>query len=117
MNAFELAAWLADCRKRNANSIRNTGVGKWLGQALEIIEGKPGMSRITFEVTEVPNDSNGEYALIVKDKTTGSYAGLGALNGKDEAYLVRYALLQSVLNDFHEESRWVEYLGLGGAKS
>lgn len=31
-------AWLAECRLRNANSLRNTATGLWLAAACDVIE-------------------------------------------------------------------------------
>ena len=35
---LNVIAWVAACRKQNANTFRNTGAGHWLERALQIIE-------------------------------------------------------------------------------
>lgn len=65
---------------------------------------------IIFTMNEISSDPNGECSLVVRDTDSGNYAGLGALNGKIEARLVRDALQRSVADDSFEESRWTEYL-------
>lgn len=43
-------AWVAECRQRNSNSIRNTSTGAWLAVALTIIE------RQFNEIQDMRND-------------------------------------------------------------
>lgn len=62
--------------------------------------------KVIFTIHE--DESRGEWVLIVHHPN-GSYAGLGVLNGKEEAERVRRSLAAAVAEDELESDRWLDY--------